>query len=786
MPDEVLRMRATVSSEEALASIRAIGKEFGLLPRQAKPPIDSLNQSFNNLGNTIRRMGTELRAAIPALGGFGLGAAGIGLAAGALIRTLSSVAEKIVQLKYRSQELGIAEGALRGFSEAAAKAGISPDTFNASLSRFKRNTEDFKLRIGGVREELIRMGAGPVVQRINAATGTLDKLKVAFDFKQTLDKLDPSGDRGRRFFEDIGLGAEAARLSFDALAKSIKPALTEKEKADAKAFHDSLIELGSAWDKVLTKTGAQLFPGLATTLREIQAILDALERVSDWMSKRGEQGKMSTEGLETIPWEDFASKKFGIAPGKNPLLAPTVPGGGTQGGGFSPIAFREGFQGGADLSEGSRMVKEGVFAALVEFQSYVTGAPAAGGGAQRASFGGISGGWSGGSMPAGSAPAGSATANLTPGTGGSAGAQPMGSLPGADAHGARPMESRGGSAGITAPAGTAIQKEGMATVTTAGGRKFQVDARFAQNFQGFINDYEKAGGVIGPESGTLGHRPHNPSGHPIGAAIDINQVGYGVRGRGGKTLPVEVENALAAKWGLVSGANWRKPDTGHFGIKDVATARQALIDQGLSPSEATEVAKDMAGQRAKAAGVTDGKTVKGSVFGSTHGFRDPSEPRGRKTASGQSNEVPGIALPDRSTLGQMFEVTTPDGRTFYLPQTDIGPGKRTGRGIDITSSAAAQMGYTSKTFPTGGKFAYRPLGAATAGVTGDEAQRTARIDGALGTNVNATGSVNVNITSNGTAAKADAKSDGIFQQSKITNYKQMAATDPQSSMVGAP
>ena len=43
--------------------------------------------------------------------------------------------------------------------------------------------------------------------------------------------------------------------------------------------------------------------------------------------------------------------------------------------------------------------------------------------------------------------------------------------------------------------------------------------------------------------------------------------------------------------------------------------------------------------------------------------------------------------------------------------------------------------------------------------------------------MNATGSVNVNITSNGTAAKADAKSDGIFQQSKITNYKQMAPTD---------
>ena len=58
-----------------------------------------------------------------------------------------------------------------------------------------------------------------------------------------------------------------------------------------------------------------------------------------------------------------------------------------------------------------------------------------------------------------------------------------------------------------------------------------LDARFAQNFQGFINDYEKAGGQIGPDSGTLGERPNNASGHPIGAAIDINQIRRGVRSK---------------------------------------------------------------------------------------------------------------------------------------------------------------------------------------------------------------------------------------------------------------
>lgn len=163
--------------------------------------------------------------------------------------------------------------------------------------------------------------------------------------------------------------------------------------------------------------------------------------------------------------------------------------------------------------------------------------------------------------------------------------------PSPDTGPANPYDSKSGSnAGITAPAGTPIQRQGMATVTAANGRKFQVDARFAENFQGFIKDYEAAGGVIGPESGTLGHRPHNASGHPIGAAIDINQIGYGIRGRGGKTLPSNIEDELAEKWGLVSGNRWKRRDTGHFGIRSVQAAKEALLKQQGQPAVAAPAA----------------------------------------------------------------------------------------------------------------------------------------------------------------------------------------------------
>jgi hypothetical protein len=36
MPDDVLRMRATLVSDETLANLRAIGREIGLMPQKAK------------------------------------------------------------------------------------------------------------------------------------------------------------------------------------------------------------------------------------------------------------------------------------------------------------------------------------------------------------------------------------------------------------------------------------------------------------------------------------------------------------------------------------------------------------------------------------------------------------------------------------------------------------------------------------------------------------------------------------------------------------------------------
>lgn len=104
-----------------------------------------------------------------------------------------------------------------------------------------------------------------------------------------------------------------------------------------------------------------------------------------------------------------------------------------------------------------------------------------------------------------------------------------------------------------------------------------------------------------------------------------------------------------------------------------------------------------------------GQTVKGSWFGSysgQHSWSDPSA--GTHTASGTSLNTPGIALPTKSTLGQMFTVTGPNGNSITVPQTDVGPANWTGRGVDLTGSAAEMMGYTPHNFPTDGQFHVAP------------------------------------------------------------------------------
>lgn len=95
--------------------------------------------------------------------------------------------------------------------------------------------------------------------------------------------------------------------------------------------------------------------------------------------------------------------------------------------------------------------------------------------------------------------------------------------------------------------------------------------------------------------------------------------------------------------------------------------------------------------------------VKGSWFGNSPGWVDESD-SGLQASGLPVAGNPGIALPSHATLGHWFDVTAPNGQTYRLQQTDVGPAKWTGRGVDINSPAAQLMGYSPKNFPTDAEF----------------------------------------------------------------------------------
>lgn len=772
--DDVLRMRATLRDEASpgLAQLRKnlaaagqgadtskVRREFSELQKQ----VVQVTGSLTGTGGLISAFG-QFRGAG---GGIVVGIAAVGAAFYGIGKQLQDFANKTADLKFAARDMGLSIAEVKAFQRAAAEVRIDPSAALGALQSVVRNFEDFKLRIGGVREEIIRLGGVGVVKAIENAKTPMEALRVTFEALQRLQAQNPVA--ARRFAEAMFGTADAARMSWQEIQR-----LNEKYAANTRYGAEAVArseEFRKKWEDLEhTLTGLKervltpLFPAFIAGIEAVNTALDKTKAAVEWLTKNLPGWATAPRiggvvgGAVGGPAGSILGQALGNIYGEKPK--PPEEGGAT---------FEQRFFFGKPKDDAKRELGE--FADNLKKVNFeFTQQRLGGGGIINASLGGFGGGAGGGSRPFG----GGGYANLGPfGPGGApagggdgttprsfnnplagmsqSGANPL-TGPQTDAIGGRrPMESGGGTAGITAPAGTPIQRGGMATVTTAGGRKFQVGARFKDNFQGFIRDYEKAGGVIGPESGTLGSRPHNASGHPIGAAIDINQVGYGVRGRGGRTLPVEEENRLAAKWGLVSGANWRKPDTGHFGIRSEKAARDALIAQGMAPAQAESAAKDIAA----------GRSVKGSWFGSGPGWSDPSEPAGRKTASGVSNTLPGIALPSREGLGKMFEVTTPDGRKFMLPQTDIGPAKRTGRGIDITSAAATQMGYSAKTFPTDASFSYRRMDQALAAQAGG--------------NVKAEGTVNVNVHA-AAGTKVDADSNGMFQNTRVQRYRQMEAT----------
>jgi hypothetical protein len=104
-------------------------------------------------------------------------------------------------------------------------------------------------------------------------------------------------------------------------------------------------------------------------------------------------------------------------------------------------------------------------------------------------------------------------------------------------------------------------------------------------------------------------------------------------------------------------------------------------------------------RRGSPTGIVSGAGI--HLRGKVSQFGGPNDPTDSgHTANGMTTATPGIAVYNENTLGGYWKVTTANGRTQVIQQTDIGPAPWTGRLIDFTYSAVHLFGYTQQNFPT--------------------------------------------------------------------------------------
>lgn len=125
----------------------------------------------------------------------------------------------------------------------------------------------------------------------------------------------------------------------------------------------------------------------------------------------------------------------------------------------------------------------------------------------------------------------------------------------------------GGGGSPSLPAG-----KGLVTITAPNGQRVTVSATYASKFQGLLGDLWKAGYKF-KNVGGYSYRKiagtNTLSKHATGEAIDIDphpNRGDRLGGGGPKYgyFDPKIVNAIARRWGLDWGANWRSADPMHF------------------------------------------------------------------------------------------------------------------------------------------------------------------------------------------------------------------------------
>jgi hypothetical protein len=124
-------------------------------------------------------------------------------------------------------------------------------------------------------------------------------------------------------------------------------------------------------------------------------------------------------------------------------------------------------------------------------------------------------------------------------------------------------------------------------------------------------------------------------------------------------------------------------------------ATRLVPKQDYKPSDPSGGgAQDVPGGRGLATWFSRGTDPSGKLWGDPSARDAPSS-----NVLGVADPYQGISLPSKSTVGDFYYVKDPNtGLTHVIQQSDVGPGVRTQKLVDVSVAKLSQLGYTQKSF----------------------------------------------------------------------------------------
>jgi hypothetical protein len=393
MVDDVLRMRATIVPDEALASIRKIQGGLVDLSQKGGTGFKAVNKEAETFAKTIKTIGVETATKlVPGLMAIGSTAGPIGLAAAALTAAGIAVvafSSALVRANLQARQMGISINALKAMQTFAEKAGVSVGSLTSTLADFGSQAAQMKWQVGSLFDTLTQLGKYDLREKIIAASG--DPVKQLRLQLEDINKVFSDPKRGpgvaREYAKRVGVDPSLIGLDPNKLEEAAKnaPNVYSKVLPEAQKVHEKFvqireeaglttIEIGN-WaielGKVLNKTPGELLPAPHQVFPGGTRPAPLEHRQHGGSVMGGRPYLVGEAGAEVmVPGSSGTIANFG-------------------GAGYKNLS-------GSNSVDASRVIQKGVFDALVQFFSYLqmltkAGDAAAAGGVLNASFGGSSG-----------------------------------------------------------------------------------------------------------------------------------------------------------------------------------------------------------------------------------------------------------------------------------------------------------------------------------------------------------------------------------------------------------